>query len=94
MLTLFLVATSETTYTYLVGVDRENATLLCDPMDNGSINTLRWFIEGKAEYLNPMNIHSERNILSEGPNTVICQRNGTEILRSYLIVKGKILVGI
>ena len=69
-----------------------NALLLCDPMDNGSINTLRWSIEGKAEYLNPINIYSERDILSEGPNTVICQRSGTEILRSYLIVKGKLLV--
>ena len=63
-------------------------------MDNGSISTLRWSIKDKAEYLNPINIYSKRDMLLEEINTVICERNATEILRTILTVKGMFMDGI
>ena len=63
-------------------------------MDSDNISTLRWSIVDKAEYLNPINIYSERDMLLEEINTVICERNATEILRTNLTVKGMFMDGI
>ena len=42
----------------------------------------------------PINIYSERDMLLEEINTVICERNATEILRTNLTVKGMFMDGI
>ena len=72
------------TYTYLEGVDRENILLLCDPMDNGILSTLKWDVS----YSNPLNIHSVRNSLPIQSTGFSCARGSGAIVSIFLSVTG------
>ncbi|KAI6658950.1 Ladderlectin [Oopsacas minuta] len=77
---LTTVAISGTTYNYIVGLDRQDVLVLCDPMDGGSLSLLEWSIgEGSATLPNPINIASMIDISSAENYSTSCSRNGPEI---------------
>ena len=85
---LFLVAVTGSTYTYIVGVDRTDVLLLCDPEDNGSLSMLRWSVDGGIEFDNPVNLNSESGNLPDVLTTFYCMRDGVSIVTSQICVKG------
>ena len=72
---------------YIVGVDRTDVLLLCDPEDNGSLSMLRWSLSG-TEFLNPINLNSESNNLPDTPTSFSCKRGGDTIGTIQICVKG------
>ena len=82
-----LVAVTGADYTYIVGVDRTNVLLLCDPEDGGSLSMLRWSLPG-MEFFNPINLNSESSNLPDVPTSFICIRGGTTLVTSQLCAKG------
>ena len=71
---LFAVAVTGTSYTYIVGVDRTDVLLLCDPEDGGSLSTLKWTLQNGMEFLNPINLNSESSNLPDVFTTFTCKR--------------------
>ena len=79
----FLVAVEGTTYTYITGVDRQNVLLLCAPMDGGSLD-LMW----NNTFTNPVSIYSEISIFQAEPTAIVCTRDTTTIVTTYISVIG------
>ena len=84
----FLVAVTGSTYTYIVGVDRIDVSLLCDPENGGSFSMLRWSIHGGMKFYNPINLNSESSNLPDTPTSFSCKRGGDTIGTIQICVKG------
>ena len=84
---LFLVAATGTSYTYLVGVDRTDVLLLCDPVVSGSLSTLRWSLQGGMNFNNPIHLNSESSSLPNVATSFSCVRDGTTVT-TQICVKG------
>ena len=84
----FLVAVAEANYTYIVGVDRTNVLLLCDPKDGDSLSMLRWSEQGGMEFFNPINLNSERINLPDTPSSFSCLRDGYILITSVIYIEG------
>ena len=85
---MFVVAVTGTSYTYIVGVDRTDVLLLCDPEDGGSLNTLRWTLQNGMKFLNPINLNSEGSNLPDVSTSFSCVRGGASFVSSRICVKG------
>ena len=83
-----LVAVTRTSYSYIVGVDRIDVSLLCDPKDVGSLSMLRWSVHGGMVFFNPINLNSESSNLPGTPTTFSCNRGGDTIGTIQICVKG------
>ena len=84
---IYIVAVKGANYTYIVGVDRTDVLLLCDPEDDGSLSTLRWSLPG-MEFFNPINLNSESSNLPDVLTSISCVRGGTTLVTSQICVKG------
>ena len=86
---VLLVAVPGNTYTYIIGIDREDVLLLCDPDDGGYLVLVRWFTDNSS-YYNPLNIFSELNEFPSEPTLFSCGRYRfeIEIFSSYVSAKG------
>ena len=84
----FVVAVTGTSYTYIVGVDRTDVLLLCDPEDGGSLSTLRWTLQNGMEFLNPINLNSESSSLPDVSTSFSCKRGGDTLNTTQICVKG------
>ena len=82
-----LVAVPGANYTYIVGVDRTDVLLLCDPEDGGSLSMLRWSLSG-MEFFNPINLNSERSNVPDVLTPFLCVRGGATLVTSRICVKG------
>ena len=85
---LYLVAATGANYTYIVGVDRTDVLLLCDPEDSGSLSLLRWFLQNGMGFLNPLNLNSESSNLPDVLTSFSCVRGGTTLVTIQICVKG------
>ena len=86
---MFLVAVPGSNYAYIVGVDRTDVLLLCDPDDSGSLSMLRWSLQGRMEFFNPINLNSESSNLPDVLTYFSCVRGGNTFVTSQICVKGK-----
>ena len=84
---IYIVAVTGADYTYIVGVDRTDVLLLCDPEDNGNLSTLRWSLPG-MEFFNPINLNSESNNLPNVLTSFLCVRGEATLVTSQICVKG------
>ena len=84
---IYIVAVTGADYTYIVGVDRTDVLLLCDPEDNGSLNMLRWSLPG-MEFFNPINLNSESTNLLDVLTSFSCIRGGDTLVTTQICVKG------
>ena len=84
---MFLVAVTGTSYTYIVGVDRTDVLLLCDPEVSDDLSTLIWSLQGGMSFLNPINLNSESSNLPNVPTSLSCVRDGTIVI-TQICVKG------
>ena len=84
---LFLVAVTGANYTYIVGLDRTDVLLLCDPEDGGNLSMLRWSLPG-MEFFNPINLNSESSNLPNELATFNCIRDGVTLVTTQICVKG------
>ena len=84
---LFLVAVTGNNYTYIVGVDRTDVLLLCDPVVSGNLSMLIWSLQGGMEFSNPINLNSESSNLPDVPTSLSCVRDGTTVT-TQICVKG------
>ena len=84
---MYIVAVTGADYTYIVGVDRTDVLLLCDPDDGGSLSMLKWSLPG-MEFFNPINLSSESSNLPSVLTSFLCVRGGTTLVTSQICVKG------
>ena len=85
---LSLVASEDVLYQYIVGIDREDVVLLCDPMDSMyDLNSLSWHVNGDT-FSNPFNIFSARNSLPVFSTEINCVSNSATILTSNISIYG------
>ena len=82
------MAITGASYTYIVGVDRADVLLLCDSEDGGSLSMLRWSLQGRMEFRNPINLNSESSNLPDVLTSFLCVRGGTTLVTSQICVKG------
>ena len=82
-----LVAVTGAGYTYIIGVDRTDVLLLCDPEDGGSLSVLRWSLSG-MQFFNPINLNSESSNLPDVLTTFSCIRGGDTLVTTQICVKG------
>ena len=85
---LYIVAVTGADYTYIVGVDRTDVLLLCDPEDGGSLGLLEWSLQGGTEFFNPINLTSESGDLPDELTTLNCIRGGFVLTTSQICAKG------
>ena len=84
-----LVALSEIGYIYIVGVDRENIMLLCDPMDNSvNLSAIMWTVLDGNNFTNPLNIFNESEKLPVQYTQIICSSEGVILTTNSIIIKG------
>ena len=78
-------------YIYTLGIDRENATLVCDPMDGSLfLSNLTWHLMNGYSFSNPLNLTAMRDSLPTQLTEMECRNtSGTSILKSYIQVQGK-----
>ncbi|KAI6647147.1 Receptor-type tyrosine-protein phosphatase C-like [Oopsacas minuta] len=81
---LTTVATEGTPYVYIVGVDREDVLLLCDPVVSDDLSMLKWSLTGSGDFLNPINIYNERNTLPEQSTGINCVRDSSIIYSNFI----------
>ncbi|KAI6657349.1 RyPTPR4a [Oopsacas minuta] len=81
------VATEGTPFVYIVGVDREDVLLLCDPVVSGDLSMLKWSLTGSGDFLNPINIYNERNNLPEQSTGLNCVRDSSIIFSNFISVQ-------
>ena len=68
-----LVAVSGSTYSYTVGIDRVDASLLCNSSDdNIPIANLMWGIVGGGTWTNPINISEWSSTTPQQVNQLNC----------------------
>ena len=80
-----LVASEGILYQYIVGIDREDVLLLCDPMDSMyNLSSLSWHVNGDT-FSNPFIIFSARNSLPVFSTEINCISNSATILTSISI---------
>ena len=84
---LYIVAVTGADYTYLVGVDRTDVLLLCDPEDSGSLGLLKWSLPG-MEFFNPINLSSESSNLPDVLTSFNCIRGEDTLVTTQICVKG------
>ena len=84
---IYVVAVTGANYTYIVGVDRTDVLLLCDPENGGSLNMLRWSLSG-MEFFNPINLNSESSNLPNELTIFSCIRGGVTLVTTQICVKG------
>ena len=84
---LYIVALTGADYTYIVGVDRTDVLLLCDPEDSRSLSMLRWSVPG-MEFFNPINLNSESTNLPDVLTTFSCIRGEDTLVTNQICVKG------
>ena len=76
-----LVAVSGSTYSYTVGIDRVDASLLCDPNDESIyLGTLMWGIVDGGTLTNPINMSEWSNTLAQETYQLNCPSVGSEII--------------
>ena len=76
---VFLVAVSGSTYSYTVGIDRVDASLLCNPDDDGIfLGNLMWSIENGGMLRNPINMSEWSNTLAQQAYQLNCPSAGSE----------------
>ena len=76
----FLVAVSGSTYSYTVGIDRVDASLLCNPDDdNIFLSNLMWSIENGGMLRNPINMSEWSSTLVQQTYHLNCPSAGSEI---------------
>ena len=86
---LFLVAVPGNTYTYTIGIDRQDVLLLCDPLNGDyTLYHVNWTTE-EYSYYNPINIYSKLEGYPSEPTKFSCRSRGNEILSIYISVQGK-----
>ena len=85
---MFLVALTGTSYTYIVGVDRTDVLLLCDPEDGSRLSVLRWSLQNGMEFFNPINLNSESSSLPDVATSFSCKRGGDTLNTTQICVKG------
>ena len=83
-----LVAVTGADYTYIVGLDRTDVLLLCDPEDGGSLSMLRWSLQNGMEFLNTINLNTESSNLPDVLTTFSCIRGGDTLVTTQICVKG------
>ena len=84
-----LVASEGTTYQYIVGIDREDIQLLCDPMNSSyKLDSLSWHVMSD-KFANPINIFSSRNSLPETSTQIQCVSNSVTIRTNSIRVYGQ-----
>ena len=68
-----LAAVSGSTYSYTVGIDRVDASLLCDPNDESIyLGTLMWGIVDGGTLTNPINMSEWSNTLAQETYQLNC----------------------
>ena len=86
---LFLVAVLGTTYSYTVGIDRVDASLLCDPNDDSiSLGGLMWRIVDGGTLTNPINMFEWSNTLAQQTYQLNCPSVGNEIITVIINIYG------
>ena len=71
----------------MVGVDITDVLLLCDPKDGGSLGTLRWSLQGRPEFINPISLNSKSSNLPDVLTPFLCVRGGVILVTSHICVK-------
>ena len=85
---LFLVASDATTYQYMVGLDREDTLLLCDPRNSSyALDSLSWRVMNSI-FNNPVNIFSTKDKLNASSNEFECISNNDALLSSNILIIG------
>ena len=79
-----LVTSEGVSYQYIVGIDREDIQLLCDPMDSSyKLDSLSWRVMSDT-FANPINIFTSRNSFPETSTEIQCVSNSVTF-RTYSI---------
>ena len=73
-----------------MGIDREDALLLCDPMDSSyNLDSLSWNILNGGTFSNPLNMFSSSDNLPATSTEIKCLSNLVAVLTSYILVYGQ-----
>ena len=89
----YLVAVSGSTYTYIVGIDREDVLLLCDPMDSSVVlSTISWTVLGGNSFVNPLNIYDDRSDLPVQSTGINCFTGSTLVAANLISLKGNFIL--
>ena len=87
----YLVAASDVTYSYTVGIDNRDIQLLCDPQNsNYKLSSLRWRLEDETTFTNPINISDLSASMMNRAISCISMDNNEVITSNNIIVNGKI----
>ena len=79
--TINVVAVSGSTYNYTVGIDRVDASLLCDPNDDSIyLGGLMWGIVDGVTLTNPINMSEWSNTLDQQTYQLNCPSVGNEFI--------------
>ena len=85
-----LVAVSGTTYNYTVGIDRVDASLLCDPNDDSIyLGSLMWRIVDGGTLTNPINMSKWSNTLDQQTYQLNCPSVGNKIITVITKIYGE-----
>ena len=84
-----LVASEGASYQYIVGIDREDIQLLCDPMNSSyKLDSFSWRVMSDT-FANPINIFSSRNSFPETSTLIQCVSNSVTIRTNLIRVYGQ-----
>ena len=76
-----LVAVSGSTYSYTVGIDRVDVSLLCDPNDDSIyLGSLMWGIVDGGTLTNPINMSEWSNTLAQQTHQLNCPSVGNGMI--------------
>ena len=85
-----VVASQGISYQYIVGVDRDNILLLCDPMNSSyKLESLSWRLMDGNAFSNPLNVTDQRDRLPHVQTAFTCFSDMITILSSYIRIYGK-----
>ena len=85
-----VVASQGISYQYIVGVDRDNILLLCDPMNSSyKLESLSWRLMDGNTFSNPLNVTDQRDRLPHVQTAFTCFSDMITILSSYIRIYGK-----
>ena len=85
-----LVTKPAYSYTYIVGVDRIDIILLCDPQNNSyELNSLMWETTAGARFNNPIPLSEINNTSSVLTTQFACVADGVSILTCSISIYSK-----
>ena len=88
-----IAAVSGKAYTYVVGVDREDILLLCDPMDSSvTLSTISWTVVSGNSFANPLNIYEDGSDLPVQSTAMNCITGAVLVTTSLISVKGNFIL--